>query len=86
MKMGGARLTDDYPEVRLTITEAYDAMVEFLRIYWDIQGKPENEIIWLLSRIIRNSKLDLLPGDAAFWGDWVQAVSIVQSRRPDSAS
>ena len=71
---------DDFPptEIRsLDELEAFDAMIAFIRAYWELRGKSSDDIAKLLSDIDRNLWGNGMPGDPASWGDWQAAVSSV---------
>ncbi|MBO6767536.1 MAG: hypothetical protein JJ901_04415 [Erythrobacter sp.] len=65
-------------EIRnLNELEAFDAMIAFIRAYWELRGKSSDDIANLLSNIDRNVWANGVPGDPASWGDWQIAVSSV---------
>ena len=60
--------------------QAYDAMIAFLQHYWEIRGKPSDDIALLLSNISRDVWANGMPGDPASWSDWQRAVSTAIDR------
>jgi hypothetical protein len=65
----------------LTPLEAFDAMQEFLKAYWERGGKTSDEIAALLSDISRNTNEDLPPVDVAQWTDFLHAIGEIKRRR-----
>lgn len=49
---------------------AFDAMRAFLKDYWEIGLKQEEEIAILLSSLQRAVWADGQPADPAMWSDW----------------
>jgi hypothetical protein len=60
----------------LTAREAFDAMRLFLEAIWQREGRPSDEIAFLIggSRWVDGS-----PIDVTMWEDWLRAVRICSS-------
>ena len=61
--------------------EAFDAMRIFLESYWRRGGKKSDDLAALLSDVARNVWTNEMPGDAAQWNDFRNAVSEVIADR-----
>ena len=61
----------------LTVREGYEAMLQFIRDYWD-RGHSE-EIALMLSHMgISAREEGNETNDPAYWGDWLKAVKKVK--------
>ena len=62
------------PEEIISCKEGYEAMLYFLKSYWELTGSTD------LTDILSGGEYlsDYLPADSAFWDYWVEAVQKVK--------
>jgi hypothetical protein len=61
------------PTDTITVLEGFDAMRLFLETVWERQGKPPEDIAFILGG---SRWADGSPADPMIWQDWLMAVRI----------
>jgi hypothetical protein len=66
---------DPRPSDTITAVEGFEAMRTFLASAWQRQGRPSEDIAWLLGR---TKWVDGAPADVAIWQEWLSAVRLAR--------
>ncbi|MEO0464381.1 MAG: hypothetical protein AAF127_14735 [Pseudomonadota bacterium] len=61
----------------LSELQAFDAMIRFLEVCWQMRGAASDDLSILLSDLSRSVWSNGMSGDPATWSDWREAVSNV---------
>jgi hypothetical protein len=66
------------PDTAISVRDAFLAMRMYLFRFWDRDGRPDDQIQYMLSnsnlRVWKQDASEPLTADPAYWPDWIDAV------------